>query len=98
MPTTRRRWRWSDQEFVDEAFGYLRRINPDLSQADLLDAHVSRLRYAQPVCGPNFRDQLPPIQTDVKGFLAADTSYYYPEDRGIAESVRLGREMAELVQ
>lgn len=98
MPTNQRRWRWSDQEFADEAFGYLRQINPDLSQADLLDAHVSRLRYAQPVCGPNFRDQLPPIQTDVPGFLAADTSYYYPEDRGIAESVRLGREMAELVQ
>jgi hypothetical protein len=27
----------------------------------------------------------------------ADTCYYYPEDRGIAESVRLGAEMANAV-
>jgi hypothetical protein len=28
----------------------------------------------------------------------ADTCYYYPEDRGVAESVRLGAAMAESLQ
>ena len=97
MPPTQPKWGWSDQDFIDEAFGYLRRINGALTEADLLDARVSRLRYAQPVCGPNFRDRLPPVRTPIEGLFAADTSYYYPEDRGIAESVRLGRTMAELV-
>ena len=44
---------------------------------------------------PNFRDKLPPIRTPIRGLQIADTSYYYPEDRGVAESIRFGRMMAE---
>jgi protoporphyrinogen oxidase len=56
---------------------------------------VGRLRHAQPVCGPEFLATLPPVQTPIAGLQIADTCFYYPEDRGIAESVRLGRAMAE---
>jgi hypothetical protein len=38
---------------------------------------------------------LPSVQTPIDNLQIADTSFYYPEDRGIAESVRLGRYMAE---
>jgi hypothetical protein len=34
------------------------------------------------------------VQTPISGLQIADTCYYYPEDRGIAESVRLGQQMA----
>ncbi len=97
MPVTHPKWQWSDERILGEAFGYLRRVNPTLQQSDLIEAAVNRLRYAQPVCGPNFRDKLPPIQTPIVGLMAADTCYYYPEDRGIAESVRYGRMMAEMI-
>jgi hypothetical protein len=30
----------------------------------------------------------------VRGLVLADTSHYYPEDRSISESMRLGRELA----
>ena len=33
------------------------------------------------------------VQTPIAGLQIADTCFYYPEDRGIAESVRLGQEM-----
>ena len=67
----------------------------ELGDGDLLDARVGRLRYAQPICEPNFRRKLPPVQTPIRGLQIADTSFYYPEDRGIAESIRFGRSMAE---
>jgi protoporphyrinogen oxidase len=89
------KWGWKDQQFIDEAFGYIKRINPQIGDDDVLDAKVGRLRHAQPICEPNFRDKLPPVQTPIKGLQIADTCYYYPEDRGVAESVRLGRRMAE---
>ncbi|MBD9449818.1 NAD(P)/FAD-dependent oxidoreductase [Rhizobium sp. RHZ01] len=95
MPVTLPKWQWSDQQFIDEAFGYIRRVNPKITQTDLVDAKVGRLKYAQPVCEPNFMAKLPPIQTPIGGLQIADTCYYYPEDRGIAESVRYGRYMAE---
>ncbi|MBP2447289.1 NAD(P)/FAD-dependent oxidoreductase [Rhizobium leguminosarum] len=95
MPTSQEKWQWSDSQFVEEAFGYLRKVNPAITRDDLIEAKVGRLKYAQPVCEPNFLDKLPPIQTPIAGLQIADTCYYYPEDRGIAESVRYGRNMAE---
>jgi protoporphyrinogen oxidase len=83
------------QALLDEAFGYMQRVNPALRQDDILAAHVARLRYAQPICEPGFASMIPPVQTPIRGLQIADTCFYYPEDRGIAESVRLGREMAK---
>jgi hypothetical protein len=58
---------------------------------------VGRLRYAQPVCRPRFLETLPPICPGVRGLQVADTSYYYPEDRGISEGVRIAKQMAAAV-
>jgi protoporphyrinogen oxidase len=97
MPATHPKWKWEDQRFVGEAWGYLRRLNPGLGEDDLIDAKVGRLKHAQPVCEPGFAAKIPPIQTPISGLQIADTCFYYPEDRGIAESVRLGAEMASRV-
>lgn len=98
MPPTQPKWQWPDAQLIAETFGYLRCINPGLQEGDLIAAKANRLRYAQPVCEPNFQDRLPPVRTPIAGLMAADTCFYYPEDRGIAESVRFGRMMAEMVE
>lgn len=98
MPTTQPKWDWADRQFIDEAFGYIRRVNPTVTPSDLIDVTVGRLRHAQPVCEPHFRDKLPPMQTPIRGLQIADTCFYYPEDRGIAESIRNGRVMAEAIE
>jgi len=94
MPVENPKFSWTDEALLAEAFGYLQRINPALQQSDIIASHVARLRYAQPICEPGFASHLPPIQTPIAGLQIADTCFYYPEDRGISESVRLGREMA----
>jgi len=43
------KWEWTDQQFVDEAFAYIKRINPKIGDEDLVDAKVGRLRHAQPI-------------------------------------------------
>jgi protoporphyrinogen oxidase len=97
MPVTNPKFGWPDEHLVAEAFGYIRRINGDLRDADVIATKVARLRHAQPVCEPGFAAKIPPVQTPIEGLQIADTCFYYPEDRGISESVRLGREMAERV-
>jgi protoporphyrinogen oxidase len=97
MPTDHPTWPREDSVFVSEVMATLKALNPSIGQQDLLDFRVSRLRYAQPVCPPGFAAMIPPVQTPIEGLQAADTCYYYPEDRGIAESVRLGRQMAERI-
>lgn len=94
MPTSNPKWEDGNADFVETAMKYISKINPEISEDDLIDSTVGRLRYAQPVCTPNFLDGLPSIQTSIEGLQVADTCYYYPEDRGISESSRLAREMA----
>jgi protoporphyrinogen oxidase len=97
MPVTHPNWLRADAELLDEAFSYLKRVNPQLGDADLIDARVGRLAHAQPVCPPGFGASIPAVQTSIRGLQIADTCYYYPEDRGISESVRYGRAMADSI-
>ncbi|MGH9596115.1 MAG: NAD(P)/FAD-dependent oxidoreductase [Edaphobacter sp.] len=94
MPNDNVKFSWTDEQFLDEAFGYLQRLNPKLTREDVIAGHVARLRYAQPVCEPGFAAKIPAVQTPIRGLQIADTCFYYPEDLGISESVRFGREMA----
>ena len=94
MPVTHPKFSWSDEALLEEAFGYLQRVNRELQPGDIISRRVARLRYAQPVCEPDFGSKLPPVETPVAGLQIADTCFYYPEDRGISESVRFGKEMA----
>jgi len=97
MPTDHPKFSWTDEQLLDEAFGYLQRVNPALTKEDIVSSKVGRLRYAQPVCEPGFAAKIPPVVTPIEGLQIADTCFYYPEDRGISESVRIGKEMAERV-
>lgn len=82
-----------DQAFIDDAWSCIKAINPQLRDADLLASHCSRYRNAQPVCGVNFQKYLPP-QEPFPGVYTVDTTAYYPEDRGISESIGFGRDLA----
>ena len=97
MPVTNPKFSWTDEQLLDESFACLRRLNPVLTREDIVATKVARLRYGQPICEPGFAAKIPPVQTPIAGLQIADTCFYYPEDRGIAESVRLGQEMAEAV-
>lgn len=94
MPGEHPKFAEPDQAFLDKVKRYLMKINPSLQDADFVDMRASRYRYAQPICEPGYLDRLPPAKLPVGGLWVADTSYYYPEDRGISESIDFGRKMA----
>jgi len=73
----------------------LARINPEFDDSWVTAFQLSRCYYAQPVCVPEYRSMLPPIRSGIRGLLTADTSYYYPHDRSITESVKLGKSLAQ---
>lgn len=95
MPGEHPKYAEPDSVFIDKVKRYLKKINPALRDDDFLAVHASRYRYAQPVCPPGFLNSLPPCKLPVEGLWAADTSYYYPEDRGISESIGFGRKLAQ---
>lgn len=93
MPGDHPKYSETDEIFIGKVKSYLKEINPNLSDTDFIQIHASRYRFAQPVCGPNFLDSLPDYKSSIKNFWFADTSYYYPEDRGISESIKFGKKI-----
>lgn len=95
MPGENPKFAEPDQVFLDKVRRYLKKINPDLLDDDFIDIRASRYRYAQPICDPGYLNTMPPSALPINGLWVADTSYYYPEDRGISESIDFGRKMAK---
>jgi protoporphyrinogen oxidase len=96
MPQAHAKYSRPAQAFIDETVAAMQLIRPDWDPADVVAAKVSRYQYAQTVCTPGFHDALPPMRSAVQGLLLADTSHYYPEDRSISESLKVGETLAGL--
>lgn len=96
MPKTHPRWALSNDQLIDKVLSYLPKLNPTFRPDWVLAKHCHRYDFAQTICPPGFYDLLPPMKTPVDGFFMADTSYYYPEDRSISESVKVGQELVRV--
>ena len=94
MPGEHPKFAESDEVFLQKVRAYLKKINPNLVDEDFLDIRASRYRFAQPIGVPAYLETIPAANLPIEGLWAADTSYYYPEDRGISESIDFGRKMA----
>jgi len=98
MPGEHPKYQDPDEVFLEKVRRYLKTVNPSLGDEDFIELRASRYRHAQPICGPGYLDKLPPVSLPVDGLWVADTSYYYPEDRGISESIAFGRRMAKMAE
>lgn len=96
MPQDHVKYSWDSEQFRSETIRCLRDINPNFDESWIKALHISRYFYAQPVCTPNYLSTLPPMQSQIGGFFMADTSYYYPQDRSITDSIRVGKQLADL--
>lgn len=97
MPREHKKFKDSDAIFKQKVIKYFQKINPDLTNDDIVNIRIHRYAFAQPICEPSFKETLPQENLQLKGIWAADTSFYYPEDRGISESIGYGRSMAKRV-
>lgn len=96
MPQDNHKFTWDNDRFRQETIRCLQAINPAFSENWIKAFHVSRYFYAQPVCVPGFLSTLPPMKSTINGFFMADTSYYYPQDRSITESLKIGYQLADM--
>ena len=95
MPQTNPKFGRDDGAFLAEALAAIRLVNPSITESDVIATHVGRLRCAQPICEVGFASLIPPVQTPVSGLQIADTCFYYPEDRGVSESIKFARRMVD---
>jgi len=85
------------EELIEEYIPYLKRLNPAFDRNWIDRWWVFRERAAQPIVTLNYSEKIPAHRTPLKDLYLANTSQIYPEDRGTNYSVRLGNDIAALV-
>lgn len=63
-----------DQQIIDEFMAGLRRMYPDLRQADIVTARVARTPYVAPVMTLNYSDLVPPVRTGIPGLYLVSSA------------------------
>ena len=91
------RWSFSEEQLYEEYTAALKLIRPDFDRSWIKNCWVSKDIYAQAICREGFLDIIPNHETPLQGLYMTDSSQYYPEDRTISASVKLGHQVASLV-
>jgi protoporphyrinogen oxidase len=86
-----------EADLIEEYLPYLKRVNPGFDRSWIERWWVFRERSAQPIVTLNYSEKVPDHRTGLPNLYLANTSQIYPEDRGTNYSVRLGNQIAALV-
>jgi|LSQX01.2.fsa_nt_gb protoporphyrinogen oxidase len=87
----------SDEEVKKQFLNHLKILFPQFDESKLINTHINRARYSQPVVVKKYSKILPEIKTPVENLYLASMAQIYPEDRGQSYSVRLGKKAAKLI-
>lgn len=89
----------SEREFLNFTLPHIQRMFPAFQEDWIIDFHIWKAAYTQPLATTGFADLIPAEDTPIRGFKIASMAQIYPEDRGTPHAVREGRSAARrLVQ
>lgn len=87
----------SREELFNAYVPHLQKINPQFSPDWVEEMWHFREAAAQPIVPLNYSKQIPEFRTPLRHLYLANTTQIYPEDRGTNYSVRLGQDIADMV-
>lgn len=87
----------SRDELFNTYLPHLQKINPRFSLDWVEEMWHFKEAAAQPVVPLNYSQMLPEHRTPIRNLYLANTTQIYPEDRGTNYSVRLGQDIARMV-
>lgn len=85
------------EDVLELSLPYIDRIFPKFDRSWLMNYHVWKARYAQPVVVRHYSKIIPPNETPLEGFYISTMAQIYPEDRGTNYAVRQGRSVGRMV-
>lgn len=94
LPATDALYRMKDAELLDYSIPHIERMFPDFRRDWIVDYHVWRADYAQPVITPHYSKVVPGVETPLRNFFISTMAQVYPEDRGTNYAIKHGRDIA----
>lgn len=87
----------SREELFNTYLPHLQKINPQFSPDWVEEMWHFREAAAQPIVPLNYSTMIPEHRTPIRNLYLANTTQIYPEDRGTNYSVRLGQDIAKML-
>lgn len=82
-------------ETLKEFYAQLRKVFPRFDESMVIQAHVMKAEYTQPIVTMGYGSRIPPHALPVRGLYLANMTQIYPEDRGMSYSIGMGRKVAK---
>ncbi|WP_267383218.1 NAD(P)/FAD-dependent oxidoreductase [Cyanobacterium sp. uoEpiScrs1] len=87
----------SKEEALDYSIPYLIKMFPEFNRDWIVDYHLWKARYSQPIVLNNYSQLIPETTTPLNNFYICTMSQIYPEDRGTNYAIREGRKIGNFV-
>jgi len=95
LPTDEDLYKMSETEFYEYAVPYIQKMFPAFEKDWVIDFHVWKEAYSQPLVTLHYSKIIPQFKTPVASVYINTMAQIYPEDRGTNYAVREGKLMAE---
>ena len=95
LPTDETLYNMKEKEFFDYAMPYIKKMFPLFTEDWVLDYHVWKEAYSQPLVTLHYSQLIPGFNTPLPNVLINTMAQIYPEDRGTNYAVREGKLMAQ---
>jgi len=90
-------FRMEGNELLNYTIPHIQAMFPDFDRNWIIDHHVWRARYSQPVVEKRYSELVVRHESPLEGFFIATMAQIYPEDRGTNYAICEGRKVGELV-
>jgi protoporphyrinogen oxidase len=90
-------YRASNEAVLADFYAHLKKVFPGFEASLVIQAHVMRAKYTQPLVTPGYGARIPGHRLPLKGLYLANMTQIYPEDRGMSYSIGMGRRVAKLM-
>lgn len=97
LPRTSELYSMTKDEFFDYALQYIQVMFPKFDPSCVLDKHLWKADYAQPVVDCEYSKKIPSVRSSIKGLYICTMAQIYPEDRGTNYAIRSGQEVAKMI-
>jgi protoporphyrinogen oxidase len=91
LPDSAPLYRMPNGDVLEYCLPWLGRMFPAFARDWIIDAHVWRARYAQPIASKYYSRLIPATDTPIRGLHICTMAQVYPEDRGTNYAIRDGR-------
>ncbi|MCC6817371.1 MAG: NAD(P)/FAD-dependent oxidoreductase [Bacteroidia bacterium] len=95
LPTDEKLYQMTSEEFFEYALPFIQKMFPDFNRDWVLNYHVWREPFSQPLVTKHYSQIIPDYRTPVQNLYINTMAQVYPEDRGTNYAVREGKLMAE---